>query len=210
MAVNPGAHPTTDAAHAFDADFIKKPTPASREGSTRYPYLLRGLREERGQVWCADITYIAVRRGFLYLVAIMDWATRHVLAWRLSNTMDARFCIEALNEALAEYGRPEIFNTDQGSQLPASSSPACSSAQIAISMDGRGRCLDNVFIERLWRSLKYEAVYLGIGDRIAGKGWRRPADRLPQHRRPHSALGGQPPAVVYFNSIETDQQARRQ
>ena len=117
--------------------------------------------ERPNQVWCADITYIPVRRGFLYLVAIMDWATRHVLAWRLSNTMDASFCVEALAEALGRYGRPEIFNTDQGSQFTGRDfTGALKDADVAISMDGRGRYMDNIFIERLWRSLKYEAVYL--------------------------------------------------
>src|SRR3970282_2105247 len=134
------------------------PHPAHRV----YPYLLRDMAVERpDHVWGADITYIPVRRGFLYLVAIMDWATRHVLAWRLSNTMDARFCVEALREALAEHGQPEIFNTDQGSQFTSLDfTGVLKKAEIAISMDGRGRCLDNIFIERLWRSMKYEAVYL--------------------------------------------------
>ena len=127
-----------------------------------YPYLLKGLEIERAnQVWCADITYIQVRRGFLYLVAVMDWASRHVLAWRLSNTLDAGFCVEALNEALARHGTPEFFNTDQGSQFTGFAFTGhLREAGVRISMDGRGRCLDNVFIERLWRSLKYEAVYL--------------------------------------------------
>jgi putative transposase len=127
-----------------------------------YRYLLKGLAIERADhLWCADITYIPVQRGFLYLVAVMDWASRHVLAWRLSNTLDARFCIEALAEALDRDGRPEIFNTDQGSQFTSREfTRVLEDAGIAISIDGRGRCLDNVFIERLWRSLKYEAVYL--------------------------------------------------
>src|SRR4051812_42110295 len=126
-----------------------------------FPYLLRDLAIDRpNQVWCADITYLPMRRGFLYLVAVMDWATRKVLAWRVSNTMDVEFCIEALEEALAQFGRPEIFNTDQGSQF---TSPRFTGilqrAGVRISMDGRGRWMDNVFIERLWRSLKYECVY---------------------------------------------------
>ena len=127
-----------------------------------YPYLLKGLAIDRpNQVWCADITYVPVQRGFLYLVAIMDWVSRHVLAWRLSNTLDADFCIEALDEAMARYGRPEIFNTDQGSQFTSFGfTSILKDAGVAISMDGRGRCMDNIFIERLWRSLKYEAVYL--------------------------------------------------
>ena len=126
-----------------------------------YPYLLRGLEVSRvSQVWAADITYIPMARGFLYLVAIMDWYSRYVLAWRVSNTLDVDFCVEALEEALSE-GTPEIFNTDQGSQF---TSDAFTSVllehSIQISMDGKGRCMDNVFVERLWRSVKYEEVYL--------------------------------------------------
>jgi len=127
-----------------------------------YPYLLRNLRIDRpNQVWCADLTYIPMRRGFLYLVAIMDWSTRAVLAWRLSNTMHPDFCVEALQEALSRYGTPEIFNTDQGSQFTSDDfTQVLKDAGVRISMDGRGRWTDNVFIERLWRSLKYECVYL--------------------------------------------------
>ena len=146
-------------------------------GHRIYPYLLKNMVIDRpNQVWCADITYIPVQRGFLYLVAIMDWATRHVLAWRLSNTMDSRFCVEALNEALSRYGSPEIFNTDQGSQFTSYDfTGVLKGAEITISMDGRGRCMDNIFIERLWRSLKYEAVYLHeltdgfVAERVIGE-----------------------------------------
>ncbi len=165
-----------------------------------YPYLLKGLAIDRpDQVWCADITYIPVSRGFLYLVAIMDWATRHVLAWRLSNTMDAGFCVEALAEALARYGKPGISNTDQGSQFTSVEfTGVLKDADVAISMDGRGRCMDNIFIERLWRSLKYEAVYLhdltdGFhAERVIGE-WIDFYNTV----RPHSALGGSTPAEVY-------------
>jgi putative transposase len=165
-----------------------------------YPYLLKGLTIDRANhVWCADITYIPVQRGFLYLVAIMDWASRHVLAWRLSNTLDARFCVEALSEALARYGKPAIFNTDQGSQFTSLEfTGALKEAGVAISMDGRGRCMDNVFIERLWRSLKYEAVYLhemtdGFkAERVIGE-WIA----FYNSERPHSALGGQTPAEAH-------------
>jgi putative transposase len=127
-----------------------------------YPYLLRDLVTDRpNQVWCTDITYILMRRGFLYFVAVMDWASRRVLSWRVSNSMETDFCIEALEEAMARHGRPDIFNTDQGSQF---TSPrftgALETAGIRISMDGRGRWMDNVFIARLWRSLKYECIYL--------------------------------------------------
>jgi putative transposase len=180
----------------YQAPRTSEPHPAHRV----YPYLLRDVTVNRpDHVWCADITYIPVRRGFLYLVAIMDWATRHVLAWRLSNTMDAGFCIEALNEALAEYGRPGIFNTDQGSQFTSLDfTGLLKGAEVAISMDGRGRCLDNIFIERLWRSLKYEAVYLHemtdgfAAERVIGA-WIA----FYNTERPHSALDGRTPAEAY-------------
>jgi putative transposase len=165
-----------------------------------YPYRLKGLTIDRpNQVWCADITYIPVQRGFLYLVAIMDWATRHVLAWRLSNTMDARFCVEALNEALARYGRPEIFNTDQGSQFTSADfTNVLKGAGVAISMDGRGRCMDNIFIERLWRSLKYEAVYLHeLTDGFKAERVISEWTDFYNTERPHSALAGRTPAEAY-------------
>ena len=132
-----------------------------------WPYLLRNVVIDRpNQVWCADITYIPMRRGFLYLVAIIDWYSRKVLAWRLSNTMDAVFCIEALKEALAKHGTPEIFNTDQGSQFTSGDwIEVLSDAKIKISMDGKGRWVDNRMIKRLWRSLKYECVYLHAFER---------------------------------------------
>ena len=165
-----------------------------------YPYLLRYMAIERAnQVWCADITYIPMRRGFLYLVAIMDWATRKVLAWRLSNTMDVGFCVMALEEALARFDAPDIFNTDQGSQFTSFAFTAVlKDAEIRISMDGRGRWMDNVFIERLWRSLKYECVYLhafetGSELRVGLTRWigYYNADR------PHSGLAGQPPDEAF-------------
>ena len=170
-----------------------------------YPYLLRGLGIERANhVWCADITYIPVRRGFLYLVAI--WASRHVLAWRLSNTLDAGFCTDALEEALAAYGMPEIFNTDQGSQFTGFAfTGRLREAGIRISMDGRGRCMDNIFIERLWRSLKYEAVYLHeIADgftarRVIGE-WIGFYNTI----RPHTALCGRTPAEAYRGETPVD------
>ena len=172
-----------------------------------YPYLLRNLTVERpDHVWCADITYIPVRRGFLYLVAIMDWATRHVLAWRLSNTMDAGFCVEALKEAMARHGRPEIFNTDQGSQFTSFEfTGSLKGAGVAISMDGRGRCMDNIFIERLWRSLKYEAVYLHdltdgfVAERVIAT-WLD----FYNTERPHSALDGATPAEAYWAGRPVD------
>jgi len=180
----------------YQAPRTSEPHPAHRI----YPYLLKGLAMDRpNQVWCADITYIPVQRGFLYLVAIMDWATRHVLSWRLSNTMDTRFCIEALNEALTRYGRPEIFNTDQGSQFTSFDFfGVLKDVGVAISMDDRGRCMDNIFIERLWRSLKYEAVYLH--DLTDGfKAERVIGDWIDFYNteRPHSALAGRTPAEAY-------------
>ena len=165
-----------------------------------YPYLLRNLAVNRpNQVWCADITYIPVQHGFLYLVAIMDWATRHVLSWRLSNTMDASFCVEALTEALSKHGQPEIFNTDHGSQFTSFDfTGVLKGAEVTISMDGRGRCMDNIFIERLWRSQKYEAIYLheltdGFkAERVIGE-WID----FYNTERPHSALGGRTPIEAY-------------
>lgn len=189
----------------------QKPKTTVRHPEHRtYPYLLRGLVIDRpDQVWCADITYIPMRRGFLYLVAIMDWHSRKVLAWRLSNTMDVEFCIAALEEAMMKHGRPEIFNTDQGSQF---TSPRFTEilrdAGVRLSMDGRGRWLDNVFIERLWRSLKYECVYLhafetGSEARLGIGKW---IEYYNQHR-PHSTLGGQTPDEIYLGTQITRQAA---
>jgi putative transposase len=165
-----------------------------------YPYLLRDLVIDRpNQVWCADLTYIPMRRGFLYLVAIMDWATRKVLSWRVSNTMDVEFCLEALEEALARFGRPEIFNTDQGSQFTSLRfTGLLRDAGVRISMDGRGRWMDNVFIERLWRSLKYECVYLHAFE--TGSALRAGLSRWIDYynvRRPHSTLAGRTPDEAY-------------
>ena len=165
-----------------------------------WPYLLRDVVvDQPDQVWCADITYIPMRRGFLYLVALMDWATRKVLAWRVSNTMEVGFCVEALEEALGRFGRPEIFNTDQGSQF---TSPrftgVLQAAEARISMDGRGRWMDNVFIERLWRSLKYECVYLHAFE--TGSELRAGLTKWIGYynaRRPHSGLGGRTPDEAY-------------
>ncbi len=166
-----------------------------------FPYLLRNLVVTRAnQVWCADVTYIPLAHGFLYLVAIMDWHTRHVLAWRLSTTQDTSFCLEALEDALEKYGRPEIFNTDQGSQFTSVDwVSALASKDIRISMDGKGRWMDNVFIERLWRSLKYECVYLNAFDSVreAGAGithWMN----YYSNERPHSSLDDRTPSEVYL------------
>lgn len=192
--------------------YQKPNTSKPAKGHKTYPYLLGGLRVDRpNQGWCADFTYLSMRRGFLYLVAIMDWFTRKVLAWRISNTLEADFCVEALNEAVHRFGPPEIMNTDQGSQFTSFAwTDRLKRIGARISMDGKGRCLDNIFIERLWRSLKYECVYLhawetgsqakaGVGRWIS----------FYNHQRPHAAHGGQPPAVVYFSQIKTHQQGQR-
>jgi len=165
-----------------------------------YPYLLRDMTIDRpNQVWCADITYIPMRRGFLYLVAIMDWYSRKVLSWRLSNTMEASFCVDALKEAFAKHGMPTIFNTDQGSQFTSLEfTEAVRNSGVKISMDGKGRWMDNVFIERLWRSLKYECVYLhaldtGSEARVGIGQWID----FYNMRRPHSTFDGRTPHEVY-------------
>src|SRR5262245_48115917 len=165
-----------------------------------YPYLLRGLTIERvNQVWCSDITYIPMAKGFVYLVVIMDWVSRAVLAWRLSNTLDADFCVEALEEALSHYGRPEIFNTDQGSQFTSDDFTATLKWHgVTISMDGKGRCTDNIFVERLWRSLKYEEVYLNayvsVAEARTGIGaWLS----FYNEERQHQSLGYRTPRQIY-------------
>jgi putative transposase len=169
-----------------------------------YPYLLGGLAIERvNQVWCADVTYIPMARGFLYLVVVMDWVSRAVLAWRLSNTLGADFCVEALEEALARYGRPEIFNTDQGSQFTSDDfTGMLKDHAISISMDGKGRCMDNIFVERLWRSLKYEEVYLRayatVAEANAGIGaW---LDFYNEERQ-HQSLSYRTPRQIYQEGL---------
>jgi len=169
-------------------------------GHKIFPYLLRNMTIDRSnQVWAADITYIPIGRGFLYLVAIMDWASRAVLAWRLSNTMDVSFCVSALEEALARFGTPEIFNTDQGSQFTSAAfTGTLAKAGIKISMDGRGRWMDNVFIERLWRSLKYEDIYLkGYADGREARAGIASWIGFYNGRRPHQALGNRTPMAVW-------------
>jgi len=165
-----------------------------------YPYLLGGLSIDRvNQVWCSDITYIPMAKGFVYLVAIMDWHSRAVLAWRLSNTLGADFCVEALEEALARFGRPEIFNTDQGSQFTSDDfTGVLSHHEVTISMDGKGRCMDNVFIERLWRSLKYEEVYLhAYGNVAAAKAGIGAWLVFYNEERQHQSHGYRTPRQVY-------------
>ena len=178
----------------------KPDTSRPNEEHPVYPYLLRGLTISRAnQVWATDITYIPLARGYAYLVAIMDWHTRRVLSWRLSNTMDPSFCVAALQEALSRFGRPEIFNSDQGAQFTSKDfTDVLLGAGVKISMDGKGRCLDNVFVERLWRSLKYEDVYLkayaNLIDARAGIG---EYFQFYNTRRSHQALGYQTPASFY-------------
>jgi len=173
-----------------------KPAP----GHKVYPYLLRDLTVERpNQVWAADITYIPLPRGFLYLVAVIDWASRAVLSWRLSNTMDASFCVAALEDALARYGKPEIFNPDQGSQFTSAAfTGTLLEAGVRVSMDGRGRWMDNVFIERFWRSLKYEEVYLkGYADGREAKAGIGEYFAFYNEQRLHQALGYRAPMAVW-------------
>ena len=166
-----------------------------------YPYLLKGLTINRpNQVWASDVTFIPMAKGFLYLVAIIDWYSRKVLSWELSNTMDARFCVEALENALRDYGKPEIFNTDQGSQFTSEAfTSVLKNHEIRISMDGKGRWVDNVFVERLWRSLKYEEVYLKGYDNaaVARRSISNYFDLFNQERR-HQSLNRQTPDQVYY------------
>jgi len=176
----------------------------SRPGKNHkiYPYLLRGLRIDwPNQVWATDITYIPMARGFLYLVAIMDWYSRKVLSWRLSISMDSAFCLDALNEAVQTFGAPEIFNTDQGSQFTSEEfTGELKSSNIRISMDGKGRWMDNVFIERLWRSLKYEEVYLKAYETVPeARSGIKEWIRFYNHERTHQSLGRKTPEQVYFN-----------
>jgi putative transposase len=178
----------------------KPNTSRPRVGHTVYPYLLGDLTIERAnQAWAADITYIPMARGFLYLVAIIDWHSRKVLSWRLSNTMDADFCVEALEEALTRYGTPEIFNTDQGAQFTSAAfTEVLKNASVQISMDGKGRWVDNVFVERLWRSVKYEEVYLRAYETVA-----EARERLGRYfrfynaERRHQSLNRQTPDQAY-------------
>lgn len=177
-----------------------------------YPYLLRGLTVEKAnQVWASDITYIPMARGFLYLVAIIDWYSRLVLAWRLSNSLDTYFCIEALKEALRRFGVPEIFNTDQGAQFTSEAfTQVLLQKDIRISMDGKGRCLDNVFVERLWRSLKYDEVYTHAYE----DGWKARSRigiyfRFFNRERPHQGLLNRTPHEVYAESRAQYDRKRR-
>jgi putative transposase len=194
----------------IEAIYPKRRTTRPAAGHTVYPYLLRNVAITRpDQVWSSDITYLPMRHGFLYLVAVLDWYSRYVLSWRLSNTLEGSFCLEALDEALSA-GRPEIFNSDQGSQFTAGAfTQRLEICGIAISMDGRGRAMDNVFVERLWRTVKYEEVYL----KDYGTAWEA-EDSLGSyfgfycHQRIHQSLGYRTPAEVYRTGRETSCKGR--
>jgi putative transposase len=168
-----------------------------------YPYLLRGLTIERpDQVWCADITYIRMAHGFVYLTAVMDWYSRYVLSWEVSVTMEEEFCVSALESALRRHGRPQIFNTDQGSQFTGEAfTGVLKEAEVDISMDGKGRAMDNIMVERLWRSVKYEEVYLkdyaSVGELTAAL---KRYFAFYNEERPHQSHGGRTPAEVYYGS----------
>jgi putative transposase len=188
----------------IEALYRKPNTSKPAPGHQVYPYLLRKVPVTKpNQVWAMDITYIPMARGFVYLAAVVDWFSRRVLAWRLSITLEAAFCIEALEEALACYGRPEIFNTDQGSQFTSTAfTDVLHKHEIAISMDGRGAWRDNVFVERLWRSIKYEEVYLKAYDSVSEA--RASIGRyltFYNSRRPHSRLDRRTPDQAYFNPL---------
>ena len=188
----------------IEALYRRPNTSKPADGHKIYPYLLRGLAVERpNQVWAMDITYIPMARGFVYLAAVVDWFSRRVLAWRLSITLEVEFCLDAVEEALARYGRPKIFNTDQGSQFTSAAfTGLLLENAIAISMDGRGSWRDNVFVERLWRSVKYEEVYLHAYDSVgqARASLGRYLD-FYNCKRPHSSLAARTPDRAYFDHL---------
>jgi putative transposase len=184
----------------IEALYRKRSTSRRQPGSAVYPYLLRGLSVDRpNQVWAMDITYIPMAKGFVFLAAVMDWHSRRVLAWKVSITMDVGFCMEAVEEALKRHGVPEIFNTDQGSQFTSEAfTGLLRSHGIAISMDGKGSWKDNVFVERLWKSVKYEEVYLRAYDSVSeARGGLGHYFEFYNGRRPHSSLGGMTPEECY-------------
>jgi putative transposase len=188
----------------IEALYRRPRTTKPEPGHKIYPYLLRGMDITRpNQVWAMDITYIPMARGFVYLAVVLDWFSRRVLSWRVSITLEAAFCVETLENALARHGKPEIFNTDQGSQFTgADFTGVLAKHDIAISMDGKGAWRDNVFVERLWRSIKYEEVYLRAYDSVseARNSIGRYLD-FYNHRRPHSSLDGKTPDHVYFTPL---------
>ena len=187
----------------IEALYIKPNLSAAHPDHIKYPYLLRGLEITRANhVWAAYITCIPMAKGFCYLVAIMDWASRMVLSWRVSNTLDSAFCVDALEDAIAKYGCPEIFNTDQGSQFTSEAfTGTLKSRGIAISMDGKGRWMDNVFIERLWKSVKYEDLYLkAYGSMVEVKNGLSSYFTFYNERRWHNSFDRKTPAMVYLNN----------
>jgi len=194
----------------IEALYRRPNTSRKRPGNPVFPYLLRGLDISRAnQVWAMDITYIPMCKGFVYLAAVLDWATRRVLSWRLSNSMTTDFCVEAVDEAVQRHGPPGIFNTDQGSQFTSAEFVRLIQGYgIQVSMDGTGRWVDNVFVERLWKSVKYEEVYLHAYDSVAQarQGLQR-YFKFYNERRPHSSLAGKTPDSVYFKSLLTQQAA---
>jgi putative transposase len=193
-----------------EALYIKPRLSVAHPEHVKYPYLLRGLEITRANhVWATDITYIPMAKGHCYLVAVMDWASRMVLSWRLSNTLDGSFCVDALEEAIAGYGCPEIFNTDQGSQFTSESfTDVLHTKNIAISMDGKGRWMDNVFIERIWRSVKYEDIYLkAYGSMTELKKGLSVYFKFYNEKRWHQNFDRKTPAMVYFDSHHQKQAA---
>jgi putative transposase len=193
------------------ATYRRPNTSKAAPGHKIYPYLLRKMVVTRpDQVWAMDITYIPMARGFVYLAAIVDWFSRKILAWKLSITLDTAFCVEAVEEALTNYGKPEIFNTDQGSQFTSIAFTALlRQHEIAISMDGRGAWRDNVFVERIWRTIKYEEVYLRAYASVpeARASLTRYIDHFYNARRPHSSLDRQTPDEAYLNALTPIQAA---
>ena len=188
----------------LEAIYPKPRTSQPGDGHKVYPYLLKGLIINRpNYVWATDITYIPMERGFMYLIAIMDWYSRRVLSWRVSNTMDADFCVDALEEALNRYGSPEIFNTDQGSQFTSDAfTGVLKEHGVKISMDGKGCYRDNIFVERLWRSVKYECVYLkAFNDAAELKQDLKSYFQLYNSERPHQGLDNKTPDRVYFEQV---------
>ena len=194
----------------IEALYVKPRLSIPHSGHIKYPYLLRGLEiTKANHVWATDITYIPMARGFCYLVAIMDWASRKVLAWRLSNTLDSAFCVDALEEAIAKFGCPEIFNTDQGSQFTAEVfTNVLRVNNIAISMDGKGRWMDNVFIERLWKSVKYEDIYLkGYASMAEVRNGLAIYFKFYNEKRWHNSFDKKTPNMVYFDTLAQKQAA---
>jgi putative transposase len=191
----------------IEAIYPKPRLSKSNEKHEKYPYLLKGVVIERpDQVWCTDITYIPTVKGFVYLVAIMDWHSRYVLSWEISNSMESSFCVKALERAIEGYGAPEILNSDQGSQFTDHKFTSVLERNgVKISMDGKGRCMDNIFIERLWRSVKYEEVYIKEYETLpeARSGLREYFKKYNDFR-PHQSLGYRSPREVHFSAGRND------